>query len=76
MAAEGEGEDETFWEPTAQMFSQLFKRPPMTKKLLSRPPFKFILDVVVATIKATEFAQDVFSEEELSQDLYKVNILY
>ncbi len=65
---------------TRQLFAGLIQRPPLTDELLQRPPFKFIYDVVTATIQATGFlkvqystsrdnscdVQELFSAEELA----------
>ena len=42
-----------FWKPTADMFSSLIEKPRMTDRLLSKPPFKYIFDIVMETIKKT-----------------------
>jgi TRAF3-interacting protein 1 len=48
------------------MFEQIFKKPKMTEKLLSRPPFRYIHDIFSATIEATGFGQGIFNEEEMN----------
>ena len=40
-----------FWEVTAQMYSSLFEKPKMSEKLLSKPPFKYIFDIIAETSK-------------------------
>ena len=42
-----------FWKATAEMFGGLIERPKMTEKLLLKPPFKYIFDIVSETIKKT-----------------------
>jgi hypothetical protein len=54
------------------MYSQLFKRPPMTQKLLTKPPFKFLFDVFNSTISITGFGQGLYTEPELDPSIYKV----
>ena len=50
-----------FWKPTADMFSGLIERPKMSDKLLVRPPFKYIFDIVMETIKKTNCGNGNFS---------------
>ena len=38
-----------FWKATAEMFPKLIEKPRMTEKLLSRPPFKYIFDIIKYT---------------------------
>jgi TRAF3-interacting protein 1 len=42
------------------MFSSLIENPKMTEKLLSKPPFKYIYDIIIETCKKTNFAQGSF----------------
>jgi TRAF3-interacting protein 1 len=44
---------EDFWKPTSEMFSSLFEKPKMSEKLLVKPPFKYIFDIIMETTKAT-----------------------
>jgi hypothetical protein len=37
----------------------------MNYKLLSRPPFRYIQDIVIETIKATNFAKGLYKEEDI-----------
>ena len=40
-----------FWQPTAEMFGSLFEKPKMSEKLLIKPPFKYIFDILSETTK-------------------------
>ena len=46
-----------YWKPTSDMFSGLIDKPKMTEKLLSKPPFKYIFDIIIETSKKTNFAR-------------------
>mmetsp|Transcript_3952 Transcript_3952/g.3364 ORF Transcript_3952/g.3364 Transcript_3952/m.3364 type:complete len:212 (-) Transcript_3952:582-1217(-) len=59
-----------FWKDTAQMFGSLFEKPKMTEKLLCKPPFKYLFDIVNETRKTTGFAEGLYSEEELNHTFY------
>ena len=55
------------------MYTQLFQKPPMSEKLLSKPPFKYLFDVVLALKSATHFAEGLYSDQELDANLYNVH---
>lgn len=44
-----------FWKPTHDSFSGLIERPKMTEKLLVKPPFKYLYDIIMETIKKTGY---------------------
>jgi len=54
-----------FWQPTADLFSQLFQKPKMNQKLLSKPPFRYLHDIFTATNAATGFGTGLYNAEEL-----------
>lgn len=47
------------------MYEQIFDKPKMTEKLLSKPPFRYLHDIFLATIGATGFANGLYTEEEM-----------
>ncbi|KAJ1352328.1 Microtubule-binding protein MIP-T3 [Parelaphostrongylus tenuis] len=53
-------------ETTRTAFLGLIDKPPLTDQLLSRPPFRFILDIVKSTISRTGYLKDRFSPDDLN----------
>ena len=54
-----------YWVVTQQCFEQLFSKPKMTQKLLTKPPFRYLHDIFTATMEATNFGQGLYNEGEL-----------
>lgn len=50
---------------TQSVLGPLFTKPSLTEKYLSRPPFRFIHDIVTSTLRETGFPSNFFSTEEL-----------
>jgi TRAF3-interacting protein 1 len=48
-----------FWKPTAEMYSSLFEKPKMAEKLLLKPPFKYLYDIIAECSKMTGFAKGI-----------------
>jgi len=62
--------DELYWETTLRMFGALFDKPRMTEALLTKPPFRFLMDIFAQTTRTTSYAKGLYSEEELSSSFY------
>ncbi|KAI4486916.1 hypothetical protein M0802_012235 [Mischocyttarus mexicanus] len=56
---------------TQDLLGKYFKKPPLTEKLLKKPPFRFIHDIISIIIQETGFLKGLFTEEELNSDNIK-----
>ncbi|XP_047120116.1 TRAF3-interacting protein 1 isoform X1 [Schistocerca piceifrons] len=56
---------------TQESLGKYIKRPPLTEKLLRKPPFRFLHDIVTCVIRETGFMNGVFSPDELNHENIK-----
>ena len=50
---------------TQDTLGKIIKKPPLTEKLLNKPPFRFLHDVITEVIRTTEFLKGLFTAEEM-----------
>jgi len=53
------------------MYEQLFAKPKMTEKLLSKPPFRYLHDIFTATMAKTGYGEGMFQGEELNSKSFE-----
>ena len=53
------------------MYEQLFQKPKMTEKLLSKPPFRYLHDIFTATMAKTGWGEGMFQGEELNSKSFE-----
>ncbi|KPI92260.1 TRAF3-interacting protein 1 [Papilio xuthus] len=56
---------------TQLSLGKFVKRPPLTEKLLRKPPFRFLHDVIITVLKTTGFFDGLFEQDELISDNVK-----
>ena len=50
---------------TQDTLGKIIKKPPLTEKLLSKPPFRFLHDIITEVIRTTGFLKGLFTAEEM-----------
>ncbi|CAL1533157.1 unnamed protein product [Lymnaea stagnalis] len=56
---------------TQDTLGKIIKKPPLTEKLLGKPPFRFLHDITTSVIKTTGFMQGLFTESEMNSENVK-----
>jgi TRAF3-interacting protein 1 len=61
-------------EKTIEILSRIVKKTPLTAKLLSKPPFRYLHDLMTEIMSRTGFAQGLYFDFELDSENIKVTI--
>ncbi|XP_035187024.1 TRAF3-interacting protein 1 isoform X4 [Oxyura jamaicensis] len=56
---------------TREALGRVIRRPPLTDRLLSRPPFRYLHDVITEVIRVTGFLKGLYTDFELKSDNVK-----
>ncbi|KAM9364650.1 TRAF3-interacting protein 1 isoform 2-T2 [Pholidichthys leucotaenia] len=56
---------------TQDTLGKVITKPVLTEKLLNKPPFKYLNDIIIEVIKNTGFMNGLYDENELKSDIAK-----
>ncbi|XP_015786749.1 TRAF3-interacting protein 1-like [Tetranychus urticae] len=56
---------------TQDTLGKIIKKPVLTEKLLKRPPFKFLHDIIINVINSTGYMKEVFDSDDLNPSIQK-----
>nr|XP_061799530.1 TRAF3-interacting protein 1 [Nerophis lumbriciformis] len=56
---------------TQDTLGKVIKKPPLTEKLLSKPPFRYLHDIFTEIIRTTGFLKGLYKDSELKSDNVK-----
>ncbi|XP_013913264.1 PREDICTED: TRAF3-interacting protein 1 [Thamnophis sirtalis] len=56
---------------TQELLGRVIRKPPLTERLLSKPPFRYLHDVIGEVIRATGFMKGLYTEAEMKSDNVK-----
>ncbi|KAM6934855.1 TRAF3-interacting protein 1 [Xenentodon cancila] len=56
---------------TQDTLGRVIRKPPLTEKLLSKPPFRYLHDIFTEVIKTTGFMKGLYEENEMKSDSVK-----
>lgn len=57
---------------TQTILGKFVKKPPLTDKLLKKPPFRFLHDIVTGVIRETKFLDGLYTEKEMQSENFTV----
>ncbi|XP_008055910.1 TRAF3-interacting protein 1 isoform X1 [Carlito syrichta] len=56
---------------TQESLGKVIRRPPLTEKLLSKPPFRYLHDIITEVIRMTGFMKGLYTDAEMKSDNVK-----
>ncbi|XP_064142516.1 TRAF3-interacting protein 1 isoform X4 [Loxodonta africana] len=56
---------------TQDALGKVIRRPPLTEKLLSKPPFRYLHDIITEVIRMTGFMKGLYTDAEMKSDNVK-----
>ncbi|XP_012611123.1 TRAF3-interacting protein 1 isoform X2 [Microcebus murinus] len=56
---------------TQEALGKVIRRPPLTEKLLSKPPFRYLHDIITEVIRMTGFMKGLYTDAEMKSDNVK-----
>ncbi|TRY84204.1 hypothetical protein DNTS_025717, partial [Danionella cerebrum] len=63
--------NESVTKKTQDTLGKVIKKPPLTEKLLSKPPFRYLHDIFSEVIRTTGFMKGLYGEAEMKSDNVK-----
>lgn len=57
--------DPSIAKKTQDTLGKVIKKPPLTEKLLSKPPFRFLHDIITEVVKNTGFLKGLYTSDEM-----------
>ncbi|XP_005995997.1 TRAF3-interacting protein 1 isoform X2 [Latimeria chalumnae] len=67
----GSGMNGAVLKRTQESLGKVIRKPPLTEKLLSKPPFRYLHDIFTEVIRTTGFMKGLYTELELKSDNVK-----
>lgn len=58
-------EDASFVDETIERLKPVVDKPALEKKFLSRPPYRYLFDIIRTIQRKTEFGDGLFNEDDL-----------
>nr|XP_056712511.1 TRAF3-interacting protein 1 [Euleptes europaea] len=56
---------------TQELLGRVIRKPPLTERLLSKPPFRYLHDVIGEVTRSTSFMKGLYTEAEMKSDNVK-----